>query len=133
MRELLGSRRVALPHVAAVIAALIALAFATPLSAADTKGEFDDQCAMGLASGQTTKTDCSVNWTDEDGHIYCFSSDSSKEAFLKDPAGNIKKAKDFLASKQAAKAAGRIMRMQSACHVPLENSVFRCVKRVPRA
>jgi len=69
-------------------------------------GEFDDQCAMGLASGQTVKTDCSVNWTDEDGHVYCFSSDTSKEAFLKDPAGNLKKAQDFVASKQAAKASG---------------------------
>ena len=53
------------------------------------------------------KTDCSVNWTDEDGHVYCFSSDASKEAFLKDPAGNIKKAKEFLASKQAAEGRRR--------------------------
>ena len=81
------------------------LALASP-APAPVKGEFDDQCAMGLASGQTVKTDCSVNWTDEDGHVYCFSSDASKEAFLKDPAGNIKKAKEFLASKQAAAAAG---------------------------
>ena len=28
------------------------------------KGEFNDSCAMGLASGQVVKTDCSVNWTD---------------------------------------------------------------------
>ena len=93
-------RLMAMPAAIAVIA--LALAFASPASAA----EFDDQCAMGLASGQNVKTDCSVNWTDEDGHVYCFSSDASKEAFLKDPAGNIKKAKEFLASKQAAKAAG---------------------------
>ena len=93
-------RLLAVPAGVAVIA--LALAFASPALAA----EFDDQCAMGLASGQNVKTDCSVNWTDEDGHVYCFSSDASKEAFLKDPAGNIKKAKEFLASKQAAKAAG---------------------------
>jgi YHS domain-containing protein len=92
----------ALPAGAAVIA--LTLAFASPALAADVKGEFDDQCAMGLASGQTVKTDCSVNWTDQDGHIYCFSSEASKQAFLKDPAGNIQKAKEFLASKQAAKA-----------------------------
>jgi YHS domain-containing protein len=97
-------RLMAVPAGIAVIA--LALAFASPAPAADVKGEFDDQCAMGLASGQNVKTDCSVNWTDEDGHVYCFSSDASKEAFLKDPAGNIKKAKEFLASKQAAKAAG---------------------------
>jgi hypothetical protein len=88
------------PAFAAVIA--LALAFASPAGAA----EFDNQCTMGLASGQIVKTDCSVNWADEDGHIYCFSSDASKQAFLKDPAGNIKKAKEFLASKQTAKAAG---------------------------
>ena len=82
----------------------VILAFASPARAVD--GEFGDQCTMGLASGQTVKTDCSVNWTDEDGHVYCFSSDASKEAFLKDPKGNIQKAKDFVASKQAATAAG---------------------------
>jgi len=106
MTEFSSNRRVARPHLAAVVAGLVMLAYASPLSAADTEGEFDDQCAMGLASGQSIKTDCSVNWTDEDGHIYCFSTESSKEAFLKDPAGNIKKAQEFMASKQAAKAAG---------------------------
>ena len=60
----------------------------------------------GPRPGQTVKTDCSVNWTDTDGQVYCFSSDASKEAFLKDPAGNIQKANEFLASKQTAKAAG---------------------------
>ncbi|MGE3528983.1 MAG: hypothetical protein AB7G54_06100 [Methyloceanibacter sp.] len=102
MTQILGTRRVALPHLAAAFVTFFALALATPVAAA----EFDDQCAMGLASGQTVKTDCAVNWTDEDGHVYCFSSESSKEAFLKDPAGNIKKAKEFLAAKEAAKAAG---------------------------
>ena len=106
MRESLGNRRVAPPHLAALVGALLTVTCASPLWAADTKGEFDDQCTMGLASGQTVKTDCSVNWTDEEGHVYCFSSESSKEAFLKDPAGNIKKARDFLASKQTAKASG---------------------------
>ncbi len=102
MTHMLGTRRVSLPHLAAALAALFASTLAVPAAA----GEFDDQCAMGLASGQSVKTDCSVNWTDENGHVYCFSSDTSKEAFLKDPAGNIKKAQDFLASKQAAKASG---------------------------
>jgi hypothetical protein len=106
MRELLANPHVVRPHIAAATAALFALAFATPLPAADTKGEFDDQCTMGLASGQTVKTDCSVNWTDEDGRVYCFSSEPSKQAFLKDAAGNLKKAKEFLASKQVAKVAG---------------------------
>ncbi len=100
---------------AAAIAAALCLGTALPaqaaedgqaMTAAPVKGEFDDQCAMGLASGQNVKTDCSVNWTDEDGHVYCFSSEASKEAFLKDPAGNLKKAQDFVASKKAAAAMG---------------------------
>lgn len=89
---------------AAVLAAALLFTAAQPAGAA--QGEFDDQCTMGLASGQTVKTDCSVNWTDKDGHVYCFSSEASKEAFLKDPEGNLKKARDFLASKAAAHAAG---------------------------
>src|SRR5882672_10028240 len=31
------------------------------------KGEFDNNSTMDLASGQTVKTDCSVNWTAPDG------------------------------------------------------------------
>ena len=71
-----------------------------------TAGEFDDSCAMGLASGQKVKTDCSVNWTGADGKVYCFSSDSSKQAFLKDPDGNLKRAQDFVAKKVAMVAHG---------------------------
>ena len=119
MTNSLPDRLFVFPARAALIAASLYLAAASPALATDdapaasqamtpapVKGEFDDQCAMGLADGQTVKTDCAVNWTDTDGHVYCFSSEPSKEAFLKDPAGNIKKAKDFLASKQAAVAAG---------------------------
>ena len=43
-----------------------------------------------------------MNWTDSDGRIYCFSSEDSKAAFLKDPAGNLQKAREFFASKQAS-------------------------------
>ena len=102
---------------AAAIAAALCVSAASPALAAEdapaasqtmspvpapAKGEFDNSCAMGLAEGQTVKTDCSVNWTDPDGHIYCFSSEDSKTAFLKDPATNIQKAREFFASKQAA-------------------------------
>ena len=67
----------------------------TPSPAAAPKGEFDDSSAMGLASGQVVKTDCSVNWTAPDGKIYCFSTEASKAAFLKSPDENIQKAKEF--------------------------------------
>ena len=68
----------------------------TPTPAAAAKSEFDDSCAMGLASGQLVKTNCSVNWTAPDGKVYCFSSEESKTAFLKNPDESIQKAKEFL-------------------------------------
>jgi len=77
---------------------------ATP---APAKGEFDNSCAMGLAEGQTVKTDCSVNWTAPDGKVYCFSSDKSKETFLKNAEANLKKAQDFRAAKASAAASGK--------------------------
>ncbi|MGA7544800.1 MAG: hypothetical protein WBW08_03080, partial [Methyloceanibacter sp.] len=63
---------------------------ATPAPSA--KGEFGDSCAMGLAEGQVVKTDCSVNWTAPDGKVYCFSTEGSKAAFLKNADENIQKA-----------------------------------------
>ncbi|MGB6923270.1 MAG: hypothetical protein WBE08_07375, partial [Methyloceanibacter sp.] len=51
---------------AAPAAADDAASSATPAAAAAAAdGEFDDFCAMGLASGQTVKTDCSVTWTSD--------------------------------------------------------------------
>ena len=76
-------------------------------TATPVKGEFDNSCTMGLAEGQTVKTDCSVNWTDTDGKVYCFSSEASKEAFLKNPAENIQKAREFQLSKANAAAGGK--------------------------
>src|ERR1700675_1348794 len=60
-------------------------------AAAPAKGEFDNNSAMDLASGQVVKTDCSVNWTAPDGKVYCLSSEESKTAFLKNPDENIQK------------------------------------------
>src|SRR5215475_3963634 len=91
----------------AAIAAALSFAIAAQAEGADqsplpAKGEFDNFCTEGLASGQLAKTDCSVNWKDSDGHVYCFSSEDSKAAFLKDPSGNLQKAREFFASKQAS-------------------------------
>ncbi|MGA9442303.1 MAG: hypothetical protein WBV18_02595 [Methyloceanibacter sp.] len=72
----------------------------------DGAGEFDESCAMGLADGQMVKTDCTVSWTDDDGKVYCFSSENSMAAFLKDPKGNIARAKTFLKEQQAKAASG---------------------------
>ena len=97
------------------IAAALSFTLAAQVQAAEqspanqstpAKGEFDNMCTEGLASGQLAKTDCSVNWKDSDGRIYCFSSEVSKAAFLKDPSGNLQKAHDFFAAKQASPAKG---------------------------
>lgn len=66
--------------------------FALSLSA--FAGEFKDECAWGLANDKHVKTDCSVNALGKDGKTYCFSNDKAKEAFMKDPVENIKKAKE---------------------------------------
>ena len=69
------ARLVSLARSTAFAAALIlggvtlAQAAGDSMSAAPTHGEFGDSCAMGLASGQSVSTDCSLNWTDEDGKI----------------------------------------------------------------
>jgi YHS domain-containing protein len=113
MIETLIDRHVASLARIAATAAVLLFSAAFPVAAAEdtaamspapqaAKGEFDNFCTMGLASGQTAKTDCSVNWIDDDGRVYCFSSEASKQAFLKDPKGNIEKAREFFASKQEA-------------------------------
>lgn len=57
------------------------------------EGEFNKECAMGLAMGQHFPTDCSVNWTNPaDGKTYCFSSTQTRDMFLNAPTVNLKKA-----------------------------------------
>lgn len=65
------------------------LAFAASASA----GEFNNECAWGLANGKHVKTDCSVNMA-VDGKTYCFSSEDAKKAFAKDVKTHAKKASD---------------------------------------
>lgn len=76
------------------ILAVSALAFATAVFA----GEFNDECAWGLANGKHVKTDCKVNMKGADGKTYCFSSEQAKAEFSKNVKTNLEK---------AAKTAGR--------------------------
>jgi hypothetical protein len=62
------------------------------------KPEFGGQCVEGLATGRYVMTNCSVNWTDKDGKVYCFSNDVAKTEFLKDAPGNLERARSFIAS-----------------------------------
>jgi len=73
-------------------AAIGTMMLATAAFAA-TKGEFNDMCAMGLTMGKEVKTDCSIN-AEIDGKTYCFGNEDAKTEFMKDPAGNLAKAKD---------------------------------------
>jgi YHS domain-containing protein len=103
-----GAASAALAEDAAAPAAPNAAPAIIPVPAAvptPAKGEFDASCAMGLAEGQVVKTDCSVNWTSEDGKVYCFSSEGSKAAFLKNAPENIQKAREFFLAKDNAAAA----------------------------
>ena len=72
---------------------LVMISAAAGVQAAE--GEFGNQCTMGLAMQKNVPTDCSVNWVGDDGKTYCFSNEDAKAMFLKDPAGNLKKAQKF--------------------------------------
>jgi YHS domain-containing protein len=60
--------------------------------------QFGGECAEGLAEGKHVPTNCAITWTDKDGKVYCFSSESAKKSFLQDPNGNLQKARDFVAA-----------------------------------
>jgi YHS domain-containing protein len=64
----------------------------------DAQVQFGGQCVEGLAQGRHVMTNCALTWTDKDGKVYCFSSDSAKKAFLENPTQNLQKAHDFIAA-----------------------------------
>jgi YHS domain-containing protein len=76
---------------ASALAGAILLASGPAALAAGAAGEFGNNCALGLTKGAKKYTDCSVS-EKIDGKLYCFSTQSAKEEFMKDPAGNIAKA-----------------------------------------
>jgi YHS domain-containing protein len=63
-----------------------------------TQPQFGGQCVEGLAQGRHVMTNCALTWTDKDGKVYCFSSESAQKAFLADPNQNLQKARDFIAA-----------------------------------
>jgi len=52
---------------------------------------------MSLAEGQQVATNCSVKWVGPDGKTYCFGDEDAKQRFLKDPDGNLERAREFVA------------------------------------
>ena len=81
----------ALTGAAMVVTATIAIAAVA--------GEYGNYCAMGLTMGEKKLTDCSISQK-IDGKTYCFGNTAAKEAFLKDPQGNIAKAQEAFSQKQ---------------------------------
>jgi YHS domain-containing protein len=71
---------------------------AAPAPIALSDAQFGGQCTEGLASGRHVMTNCSITWADKDGKIYCFSSDTAKAAFLKDPQHSLERAREFIAA-----------------------------------
>lgn len=83
----------------AAIAGTMFAASGSATFAAGDLGEFSNNCAFGLTKGVKKFTDCSVQ-EKIDGKLYCFSKQSAKEAFMKDPEGNLTKAQSFYADNQ---------------------------------
>lgn len=77
---------------------LTVLFFITGTGASEAlEGEFKNYCVNSLANSRVYQTTCEVNGTYE-GKVYCFGNEKSKEVFMKDPASNLKKAKDYFAT-----------------------------------
>lgn len=66
------------------------------LAASAPAAEFGDNCTMSLSNELVMKTDCSIK-ADYKGKTYCFGSEASREAFLKDPDTTLMKAQAFYA------------------------------------
>jgi YHS domain-containing protein len=57
-------------------------------------GEFGNMCAMSLAAGKDTPTDCSINGQYL-GKTYCFGSREAMAEFMKNPKDNLAKAQTY--------------------------------------
>jgi YHS domain-containing protein len=80
------------------LAGVFTLGLATAAFAAT--GEFDNMCAMGLATGKAVKTDCSVS-EQIGGKTYCFGNEAARAEFMKDPQGNLAKAESAYKKEKA--------------------------------
>lgn len=55
---------------------------------------FKEQCALGLAKGESVETECKTRMTFEDGKVLCFSNREARDEFLQDPKQNLDKAEE---------------------------------------
>ena len=82
---------------ATALAGAMMIASGSAAFAAGDLGEFGNNCAYGLTQGKKKFTDCSVQEMIGEKR-YCFSKQPAKEAFLKDPEGNVAKAEKAFAA-----------------------------------
>jgi len=75
----------------------VAGAFLLGLATAAWAGEFGNMCAMSLAAGKQTATDCSISGQYL-GKTYCFGSKEAMAEFMKAPADNLAKAQTYYSS-----------------------------------
>ena len=73
-------------------------AFAADASFSPANAEFGGQCAEALSEGRHVSTNCSVTWIDKDGKTYCFSNADAKQAFMRNPAEKLERAREFMAA-----------------------------------
>ncbi len=77
-----------------ISAAISVLMLGLASAALAATGEYGNMDAMALAQGQIVKTDCSIS-SQLEGKTYCFGNEEAKDAFMKDPAGNVAKAEEY--------------------------------------
>ena len=83
-------------YVMPALAGAFLLSLATAAWAAN--GEFGNMCAMSLAAGKDTQTDCSINGQYL-GKTYCFGSQEAMTQFMQNPKDNLAKAQTYYSSK----------------------------------
>jgi YHS domain-containing protein len=83
-------------YLKAAVAGALLLGLATAAWAVN--GEFGNMCAMSLAAGKDTQTDCSIN-SQISGKTYCFGSKEAMAEFMKNPTENLAKAQAHYSKK----------------------------------
>ena len=59
---------------------------------------------MSAANGNSLPTSCSVVWISPPDKLYCFSSEKAKQAFMRDPRGNERRAQAFSRTRRCGRS-----------------------------
>jgi YHS domain-containing protein len=89
-------------------------ATADDMTAAKPEVQFGGQCTEGLAEGKHVMTQCTSQWIDRDGKVYCFSGEDAKASFLENPSENLQRARDFIAASGVETTAKSMQQFQGS-------------------